>query len=113
MRTYGLCGLVTGNAAREPVRMSLDARPAYTLAAGTDLIEDFYLVYRRDLHGRVYRLAWLIVGATLFVLLVFTQVYRWSLSRPLEGRHRRERAPRGEVGCRGLRRHRRTLGACR
>ena len=84
--TYGVRGVVAGDRPPAPNPVSWDdpeaGPPVWTPGAG--LVEDLDLARRIVLHGWGKGLAFLIVGSTLFVLVVFPFFFRSSLARPLE-----------------------------
>jgi DNA-binding NarL/FixJ family response regulator/signal transduction histidine kinase len=55
-----------------------------TLSGGPQgIVHDYYLDFRRYLHTLLLPLAYLILGASLFVLVVFPSLFHLSLVRPL------------------------------
>ncbi|MCH7640491.1 MAG: HAMP domain-containing protein, partial [Bacteroidetes bacterium] len=57
---------------------------AYSAPAGTIVVEDFNLLYRRFVHAKIVPLAYMVLGGTLFILGVFPLFFRTSLIKPLE-----------------------------
>ena len=57
---------------------------AYPAPGGVMLVEDFNLLYRRFVHGKIVPLAYVVLMSTLFVLGVFPFFFRTSLIKPLE-----------------------------
>ena len=98
LRTYAARGLVMGRSPdesvpvepdfgavfREQMFVDFDAQQAFTVPPGTSVLEDLWVKYRQLLHERLRLLAWLVVGVSVFIVLVVPQFYRWSLTRPLE-----------------------------
>lgn len=78
-----LVGLLPGNQTPLPAQASLLQSATDRSQPGLALVENFYLDFRRHLHDQLFPLLWTIIGATLFMVIVFPIFFRIALVSPL------------------------------
>ena len=82
--SYGVRGLHPGGANPETVRIQFSNDLPYELEAGTSLFEDYGIRFRQFVHSKVSKLAYMMLGATLFILIAFPIVFRANVMKPLK-----------------------------
>lgn len=78
-----LIGLLPGNGTPIPNQVRLSSALPHTGQPGEAIIENYALDFRQYMHQQMLPLAWMVVGATLFIVIGFPIFFRITLVTPL------------------------------